>query len=77
MMPLAHRPYNFTAIGDADPSLDRNYVTKLTTRCTNHDGILLEIDPSPQVQNQVWASCGDGRVKGASINEVDSSFNLS
>lgn len=45
MMPLAHRPYNFTAIGDADPSLDRNYVTKLTTRCTNHDGILLEIDP--------------------------------
>uniref|UniRef100_I1R4Y7 Uncharacterized protein n=1 Tax=Oryza glaberrima TaxID=4538 RepID=I1R4Y7_ORYGL len=45
MMPLAHRLYNFTAVGDADPSLDCNYAAKLMTRCTNHDGILSEIDP--------------------------------
>uniref|UniRef100_A0A0D3H3K8 Plant heme peroxidase family profile domain-containing protein n=1 Tax=Oryza barthii TaxID=65489 RepID=A0A0D3H3K8_9ORYZ len=52
----AYRLYNFTTVGDADPSLDLNYAAKLRTRCANHDGILSEMDPCSRMTSVSHAS---------------------
>ncbi|XP_076897942.1 peroxidase 27-like [Bidens hawaiensis] len=43
---IATRLYNFTGKGDADPSLDSNYVTQLKSKCKPNDRTTLtEMDP--------------------------------
>ncbi|EYU24796.1 hypothetical protein MIMGU_mgv1a010112mg [Erythranthe guttata] len=43
---FTNRLYNFTGVGDSDPSLDSNYVARLKTRCSATDTTtLVEMDP--------------------------------
>ncbi|XP_076926451.1 peroxidase 27-like [Bidens hawaiensis] len=43
---IATRLYNFTGKGDADPSLDSNYVSQLKSKCKPNDRTtLIEMDP--------------------------------